>query len=546
MGDREMVYSLTLPDVGEAVWRVPASVHKGVPRAVVADAAPRDLWPWLALLGGIGLLADWLLYGRSRAFRLRASRAMADFTQWRKASDRWNRPHSMERVHDVRSHVGPGDRVASSRLDSVRMAAHGAQAGPGPQGRVLHGDPAGAGRAAHDSAGNQSRPGRAGGYFRQLLGRRSRARFATRADHVRSAGPSLDARRALCAVHTRSDSRRATEQSQTHVDFRRSRPRDRSRSRGSRGHRVASRRHGPAGRAHLGRQGEQGQHRASRLAGPATGHSHRYLRARRPCQTGSATGVRQSALHRVHRRTISDRRGGLVSLRGSGASRALGRRQAAGPDAGEPGSRRKSAASARQPEYAGRARYRGGDSRRRAGRSALRSGRGPAAAQGAVRNAGSCRAGFAFPGHARRRAVRCESRQRSGRRPPERLPAGDLQQLGSGGDPRQRQAGAGTVRPAGRRIAGDRRRAEHVQGGQERRRSSGSGVARQAGPAALARRHRRGADHRQVVVDGRAQDGAGARGGHRSGRKPAAHRSGGRADLRQFLRMGRADPARRG
>jgi hypothetical protein len=86
MGDREMVYSLSLPDVGEAVWRVPASVHKGVPRAVVGDAAPRDLWPWLALLGGIGLLVDWLLYGRSRAFRLRASRAMAPLTQWRKAS----------------------------------------------------------------------------------------------------------------------------------------------------------------------------------------------------------------------------------------------------------------------------------------------------------------------------------------------------------------------------------------------------------------------------------------------------------------------------
>jgi len=90
MGDREMVYSLTLPDVGDAVWRVPATVHKGVPRAVLGDAAPRDLWPWLAILGGLGLLADWLLYGRSRAFRLRAAGAMAPqwkkMTQWRKAS----------------------------------------------------------------------------------------------------------------------------------------------------------------------------------------------------------------------------------------------------------------------------------------------------------------------------------------------------------------------------------------------------------------------------------------------------------------------------
>jgi hypothetical protein len=90
MGDREAVYSLTLPDVGETAWRVPPGVRQGVPRALAADAAPRDLWPWLALLGGIGLLADWLLYGRSRAFRLRASRAMAPhfkkMAQWRKAS----------------------------------------------------------------------------------------------------------------------------------------------------------------------------------------------------------------------------------------------------------------------------------------------------------------------------------------------------------------------------------------------------------------------------------------------------------------------------
>lgn len=90
MGDRETVYSLTLPDVGEVPWRVPAGVRKGVPRAIIAEAAPRDLWPWLALLGGLGLLADWLLYGRSRAFRLRASGAMAPhfkkMAQWRKAS----------------------------------------------------------------------------------------------------------------------------------------------------------------------------------------------------------------------------------------------------------------------------------------------------------------------------------------------------------------------------------------------------------------------------------------------------------------------------
>jgi hypothetical protein len=73
-GDRETVYSLTLPDVAEATWRPPANVRKGVPRVAELEAPPQDLWPWLAALGGLGLLADWLLFGRSRIFRLTPGR----------------------------------------------------------------------------------------------------------------------------------------------------------------------------------------------------------------------------------------------------------------------------------------------------------------------------------------------------------------------------------------------------------------------------------------------------------------------------------------
>jgi hypothetical protein len=86
-GDRETVYSLTLPDPGDAVWRPPQNVRRGVPRASVAEASVTDFWPWLALLGGIGLLIDWLLFGRSRAFRLRAGQVAARVQNvWRKAS----------------------------------------------------------------------------------------------------------------------------------------------------------------------------------------------------------------------------------------------------------------------------------------------------------------------------------------------------------------------------------------------------------------------------------------------------------------------------
>ncbi len=63
--NREQVYSLTLPEVGEAVWQPAASVRRGVP-ARVMDASAKDLWQLLALLGGACLLIEWFLFGRAR------------------------------------------------------------------------------------------------------------------------------------------------------------------------------------------------------------------------------------------------------------------------------------------------------------------------------------------------------------------------------------------------------------------------------------------------------------------------------------------------
>jgi VWA domain-containing protein/aerotolerance regulator-like protein len=84
-GNRELVYSLTLPDVGDSLWHTPATVHKGVPRTMGNSVSSTDIWPWFAVLGALGLLADWLLFGRSRAFRLRAA-SSAIGSIWRKAS----------------------------------------------------------------------------------------------------------------------------------------------------------------------------------------------------------------------------------------------------------------------------------------------------------------------------------------------------------------------------------------------------------------------------------------------------------------------------
>ena len=50
------------------MWN-PASARHGIPSGFPSERSARDIWQWLALLGGAGLFADWILFGR------RASRA---------------------------------------------------------------------------------------------------------------------------------------------------------------------------------------------------------------------------------------------------------------------------------------------------------------------------------------------------------------------------------------------------------------------------------------------------------------------------------------
>ena len=71
-GDREYLYALTLPQLWDTRWTPPAEARQGLPHFTPVGEAVSDLWPWLALLGGAGLLAEWLLYGRFR--RARAAR----------------------------------------------------------------------------------------------------------------------------------------------------------------------------------------------------------------------------------------------------------------------------------------------------------------------------------------------------------------------------------------------------------------------------------------------------------------------------------------
>jgi hypothetical protein len=82
-GDRELVYSMTLPQPGDAVWK-PNNAKHGLPGRGPSEPASRDIWQWLAIAGSLGLLADWILYGRKRSAAPVSGTARS--VLWRKAS----------------------------------------------------------------------------------------------------------------------------------------------------------------------------------------------------------------------------------------------------------------------------------------------------------------------------------------------------------------------------------------------------------------------------------------------------------------------------
>jgi len=84
--ERETVYSLTLPELWDSKWDVPAGTRRGLPAFRETAALSRDLWQVLALLGGLGLLMEWLLFGRAEGRARRLPAAIPRRTGVRKAS----------------------------------------------------------------------------------------------------------------------------------------------------------------------------------------------------------------------------------------------------------------------------------------------------------------------------------------------------------------------------------------------------------------------------------------------------------------------------
>jgi hypothetical protein len=79
--DREIIYSLTLPDVAEGKWEPLQRVRHGIPSFAGTESTSSDLWRVLALLGALCLLLEWWFFGRRRGIfaAARASRPRRNY-----------------------------------------------------------------------------------------------------------------------------------------------------------------------------------------------------------------------------------------------------------------------------------------------------------------------------------------------------------------------------------------------------------------------------------------------------------------------------------
>jgi hypothetical protein len=70
-GNSERVYSLTLPEMWDVKWTPPANIRHGIPAWNDSLRRNHDWWPYLAALGALVLIGEWVVYGRYSPVRLR-------------------------------------------------------------------------------------------------------------------------------------------------------------------------------------------------------------------------------------------------------------------------------------------------------------------------------------------------------------------------------------------------------------------------------------------------------------------------------------------
>ncbi len=65
-GNHEYRYAMTIPELWDSKWVPPGDARQGIPHFATVLDSSIDIWPWLAVAGALGLLAEWILYGSFR------------------------------------------------------------------------------------------------------------------------------------------------------------------------------------------------------------------------------------------------------------------------------------------------------------------------------------------------------------------------------------------------------------------------------------------------------------------------------------------------
>jgi len=65
-GGREYLYAMAIPEMWDSKWTPPPDARQGIPHFAVVLDGTIEIWPWLAVAGALGLLAEWILFGSFR------------------------------------------------------------------------------------------------------------------------------------------------------------------------------------------------------------------------------------------------------------------------------------------------------------------------------------------------------------------------------------------------------------------------------------------------------------------------------------------------
>jgi Ca-activated chloride channel homolog len=121
---REIVYSLTLPDLPDRSWDAPRGIATGIPEEAGSLPEAKELWRWLALAGALILGLEWWIFGkRNRMWLKLAALAVILIALFGPAMSLFETKLAVTILADTSQSLGKGDvDLMSQRIAEIQRA----------------------------------------------------------------------------------------------------------------------------------------------------------------------------------------------------------------------------------------------------------------------------------------------------------------------------------------------------------------------------------------------------------------------------------------